>query len=610
LQIREGALIALRVLETCPLVPVDAFVGLAGLSSLSSAYQQLARLRRGGLADARRVDAGYLVGERRLGCWTITDDGRRILAQASVHRPGEQKAVAQGRHGPAVSHKRARIRDSDVPLLIAAYRLLASVVLERGAGELTFEVLAWEWPWIRELRSTAELLRLKLPAGAILRAREPGGQPDLLRDHMTEVVLVPDLGTAPVVCNREMLRRLVAFREAAGLGDGPTNTEPELVIATPDPDGTGARRRAWLELLDRIERRYGGRLPRVRVLTWESVSGTVAHARSSDVCGDDMRSSAARQSGPPLAALQRVAPARSREQLLHLIGRHPCLTVDHLAGLLGTTVHRIRRLETELIEDGLLRRIEFNELPRGARAVTHEDFAALGLVEITSMGRRRLAGWLGVSQAAASRYHGVTGNGRSERGRRRRLLRALAHTVGTNAVFVAFAVAADAVRRAGGSDLLTEWRGAAVCERRYCKPDGYGCYQRGDTMHGFFLEFDRGTEGTRQYVSKLNTYYRYRDSSLAARDYNGFPTLLFVTIDPRAEHGIAEAARRAAFLRGGNPLDVLTTTTTRIRSHEAGILGPIWQSHTTDKPSPLLYWLKESHPRGSVIPRFPVTGLE
>lgn len=154
------------MLETCPHVPVDAFGCLAGLSSLSSAYRQLARLRRAGLADVRRVDPDYLVGERRLGCWTITDNGRRMLALAPGHRPGEQKTVAQGRRGPAGSHKRARIGDSDVPLLIATYRLLASLVVEQGDRELTFEVLAWERPWIREVCSTASGIA-KLPSGVM-----------------------------------------------------------------------------------------------------------------------------------------------------------------------------------------------------------------------------------------------------------------------------------------------------------------------------------------------------------------------------------------------------------------------------------------------------------
>jgi hypothetical protein len=122
-----------------------------------------------------------------------------------------------------------------------------------------------------------------------------------------------------------------------------------------------------------------------------------------------------------------------------------------------------------------------------------------------------------------------------------------------------------------------------------------------DEPHAFFLEFDRGTEGNRQYATKLSAYYRYRDSGLAARDYNGFPTVLFVTTDPRAEHRIAEAARRVAFIRGGSPLHVLTTSTARIQSHEGGVLGPIWLSHPTEQSSQLLYWPEGRPLRGSFV---------
>jgi protein involved in plasmid replication-relaxation len=138
-------------------------------------------------------------------------------------------------------------------------------------------------------------------------------------------------------------------------------------------------------------------------------------------------------------------------------------------------------------------------------------------------------------------------HGRGDAGRRRRSLRALAHTLGANAVFVAFAIAADGVKRRGGADALTEWRSAAACERRHCKPDGYGCYVRNGISHGFFLEYDRGTESARKYAAK---FVPTTASARVARPrvyYVGFPTLLFVTTDPAAEHRIAEQAHRACF---------------------------------------------------------------
>jgi hypothetical protein len=57
LKLSQSAVKALRLLDTCPLLPVDAFRGLTGLSSIGGAYKQLAKLRSAGLVDAHRVEA-------------------------------------------------------------------------------------------------------------------------------------------------------------------------------------------------------------------------------------------------------------------------------------------------------------------------------------------------------------------------------------------------------------------------------------------------------------------------------------------------------------------------------------------------------------------------
>ena len=253
--------------------------------------------------------------------------------------------------------------------------------------------------------------------------------------------------------------------------------------------------------------------------------------------------------------------------------------------------------------------IRVEEVPDRASVVVTSDWDSLGLVEITQSGRLQLAAALGLDATTATRYHGFTGYGRGQTGRRLRLLRTLAHTLGANAIFSAFAVAAEAARRAGGSDHLAEWRSAAACERRHCKPDGYGCYLRDGEAHGFFLEYDRGTESARKYAAKLSAYYRYRDSGQAARDYNGFPALLFVTTQSSAEQRIAGAAYRASFIRGTEALPVLITTVNRIAGGHEGILGPIWRTPapigTTDSGS-RQYWLPGAPPRGAVrisVPR-------
>jgi hypothetical protein len=239
------------------------------------------------------------------------------------------------------------------------------------------------------------------------------------------------------------------------------------------------------------------------------------------------------------------------------------------------------------------------QLPSVAVGWSQRVFSDLGLVEITLAGQRRIAAALGLDPKTATRYHGLIGAGRPQAGKRRRLLLALAHTLGANAVFVAFATAACAVRRAGGSDDLVEWRGAAACERKYCKPDGYGCYVRNGVAHGFFLEYDRGTESNRTYAAKFRAYYRYRDSRQADRDYKGFPTVLFVTTQPHAEERIADAANRAWFLRGTEPLAVLITTTSLITSDRQGILGRIWRRPGQVGATPddeRQYWLTDGAP--------------
>jgi hypothetical protein len=119
------------------------------------------------------------------------------------------------------------------------------------------------------------------------------------------------------------------------------------------------------------------------------------------------------------------------------------------------------------------------------------DSARLGLVEVTAAGRRRLGDMLGLDAPTASRHHGLTGAGRAATPRHPPFLRTLAHAVDTNDVFVAFALAAAETRRRGGTDELSEWRGAANCERQRCKPDGHGLYTRDGVGYGFLIEYGR-----------------------------------------------------------------------------------------------------------------------
>jgi hypothetical protein len=262
--------------------------------------------------------------------------------------------------------------------------------------------------------------------------------------------------------------------------------------------------------------------------------------------------------------------------MLDLLGRHPLMTIQQIADLLALTACRTRQLRQSLVEQGLVRVLNNSELGQHPRVeVAKGCSAVLDVAELTAAGRRRLAGSIGLPVSAARRHQGLSGGSPRHR---HLALRNLAHTVGANDVFVAISRAARAATAWGADEALGEWRPAAACERGRCKPDGYGCYRRGGTRYGFLLEFDRGTERANQYAAKLAAYYGYRNSGQAARDYAGFPDVLFVTTSSAAETRILAAAERAYARFAGRPLPVFTTTTERILSTAYEIRGPIWRS--------------------------------
>jgi hypothetical protein len=575
---------ALRILEMCPLLPVDAFRHIAGFRSIGGAYRRLENLRRAGFVEMERAEVGYLLADRPLGLWSISVDGQRLFDEVSR---------ANGRASDLRSPRTPSGGEPNFTTRVAAYRLLAFFVAECNADGRKVDLCAWEHPWVRTVCGPEQgnPLRVQLPASAVLAGGEMGEVRYGPARGRISVVMIPDLGAAPVTRHREMLRRLLAYRELSGDADF------QLLVATIDPNGDGGRSSAWMSLIDRLARTHGMPVFSSRVVGWGTVESMLSGSDRRDRGGDWRTQD--RTCGV-LGPLQRQrGPERSRDQLLHLVGRHPFLTAAQLADLLGTPVPRIRRLESDLVRSGWLKRVEIEDLPPVAVGWSQSAFSDLGLVETTLAGQRRIAATLGLDPKTATRYHGLIGAGLSQAGKRRRLLIALAHTLGANAIFVALATAACAVRRAGGSDDLAEWRGAAACERKYCKPDGYGCYVRNGVAHGFFLEYDRGTESTRTYLAKFRAYYRYRDSRLADRDYESFPTLLFVTTRPHAEERIADAANRAWSLRGTEPLAVLITTTSLNTSDRQAILGRIWRrpgqmgATAADERK---YWLTEGPP--------------
>jgi len=230
--------------------------------------------------------------------------------------------------------------------------------------------------------------------------------------------------------------------------------------------------------------------------------------------------------------------------------------------LLHTSQDRIDRLARRLVDAGWISTLQLPSVPADDVSTPVHRSRSSSVVDLTPAGRREAARRLLLPTGIALRHQGLQGHAPSTR----RFFRHLAHTVGANAVFVAFVLAARRMSQRGFDEALEEWRCAPACARGRFRPDGHGCYRRGPWRFGFFLEYDRGTEKAREYAAKLDTYYRYSDSGLAARDFNSFPTLLVVSTSELAEARFAHQIYLAEQRHGGMPLAVFLTTTGRIRS--------------------------------------------
>src|SRR5438270_2396133 len=209
---------ALHLLACCPRMPTDVVAVVLGMRHARSAAQLLARLRRARLAQYRVTRLGPLLGSQPVRLWTLTPAGQAVLTGRGLAPSLQDDArLAYGRP----ERWRETARQRDVPMLIAAYQLLAEVV---GGLPQPVRIVAWEHPWIRTLPPAegGRGRRVRLPAAAVLVNRRADDGRLVLR-----MLVAPDLGTAPLSSYRPVLRGLIGLRQAAAVDD---DEQPLLLV--------------------------------------------------------------------------------------------------------------------------------------------------------------------------------------------------------------------------------------------------------------------------------------------------------------------------------------------------------------------------------------------
>ena len=453
----------------------------------------------------------------------------------------------------------------------------AGLVALAAARDGRVDLLSWDQPWRRSFSRPTRKARIavKLPAHAVVS----------WDDEATACFLLPDLATFPLRVHLETLRRLTIFRQVVG------GRLPTIIVATTD-----ARRSAWARAFDDLARSQQDAPLTARVVNWRElgddpsvlrdVAGPAQPPTMRDVHRQRLRPLGRRQPGGliprPVGTVLRpgstvvdlgrlaLGLTSMERSLLDVVGRHPFLPAESLATVLGWDVRRLRARRAPLVRLGLIRLLDVD---------AGGDTSASALAELTRDGLELVAAQQGLSLARAVRLNGLAGGGPEQlTGSRRLLLRNLDHTRGVDAIFVQLIRTLRATAGAD-NDRLLEWRNAVACGRRRMRPDGYGMIRRVGKLHGFFLEYDRGTMSARDYGEKWAAYYDYRDSRAFERDYDGFPTILVVTADNASEERIARSARAAAVGRRPS-LPLLLTCEWRIADDPAnadGLLGRIWR---------------------------------
>lgn len=557
----------LLLLARLPFLPAKAIQQLVGLRDVSYVYRRMALLNRAVDVIEPAAQPGHSAG-----LYYLTDLGLATI--------GVDRGVEPGDLGRRLHVRRDDLLDllPHLSHLAACYRLLGTVAASRPGQPV---LLAWQRPWrMRFDRPTVKApVTIQVPAYAAFAWGK----------DCAEYLLIPDRATFPLRVYRRVLDNLIVLRQ---LQDGEL---PPLVIATPNPK----RVAMWKTLLEEVsEKRLDEPLAAYVTTCRELAKGLELPALEQHrtvqavdliqgIPAKPLHDRSPNQPLPNRIQLALTLPTRvnasdhlgrhalalspSDRALLDFIGRHPFLTADDIAVVMCWTSTWARYQRKQLMELGLVRLLQADEVG--------EQASAMGLTELTMDGLALVAAEQGLSVAAAIRYNGLVGGG-PERDMpvRRKLLQNLTHTLGVNAIFVGLYRTAQHRCAKGNKDGVGEWRSPAACSNRLIRPDGYAVYRYNGVPFGFFLEYDRGTMSMAKYYAKFAAYYTYMERGLFERDYEGMPTVLVVTTDVAAESRIVRAAREVSVGRETH-LPLLVTCEWRLRDsrNTDGLLEPIWR---------------------------------
>jgi len=495
-------------------------------------------------------------------------------------------------HGttPAALARQYRLRRADLvkrlvglPPLLATYELLGALAAsEAGAPVLH----VWDYPWRPKAQSRKTRLQRETSLPGFASLSWEGDE-----HRAARCMLIADIADRPLASYRSDIARLLRLRDVR-----PTMV-PTLIIATRSED----RVADWKRFLIDLGRARHDSPPSTRIATWEQLRAgiPVPIATPSTLTTDPLRSStrppldARHQANQPLPQFVGAAPLvlaspslypgrRERcavrlterdRRILDLVGRHPYLTADEIAIVLGCEKHVVSQSTATLVAQGTMRTLTTVEI--AGRTDKH------GLWELTRAGGEIVAAQHGLSRAQAQRAHGLTGQGCDHlTGQRVDLLRNLAHTLGVNDCFIDLYRVARLQTDAGHDSAVVAWHTAAVCATPSVRPDGYGLYRHHGSRDGFFLEYDRGTMRSRDLVKKFTRYQVYKDSQWSQRHDEGFPLVLVVTVTAVAEERVcraAQAARDASLAT----FPLLLTTTERMQHEPLGMVGRVWRDPFT-----------------------------